>query len=158
MMSPQEVDQGHPVGKKVVPIHVTVLWKENDKAVLNLHHLDEKDIPLGTDLYHHVEDQTGNQAQGIKIGLEKEALDLELQESLQEILIKSLKNLNVIHPDHGQDHQDVRNISEVDQVQDQVLTITVIPNENLKLRNRKSIHPNHRQVTVQTVTINQSDF
>lgn len=156
MMSPLEVDQGHPVGKKVVPIHVTVLWKEKDKAILNLHHLDEKDLPLSTDLRHYIEDQTGDQAQGI--GLEKEPLDLELQESLQEILIKSLKNLNVIHPGRDPDLQDVRNISEVDQVRNQVLKITVIPNENLKLRKRKNIHRNHHQVTVQTLTINQSDF
>lgn len=154
MMNHLEVDQGRPVGKKVVHIHVTARWKEKDEAVLNLRHLDEKGLPLGTELRHHVEDRTGNQVQGIEIDLEKELQDLELQESLQEILIKSLKNLNAIHPVHGQNHQDVRNISEVDQVQDQVLTITMILNENLRLRERKSIHPNHHQVTVQTVTIN----
>lgn len=117
------VDQGRLVGKKVAHIHAIVRQKGKDEAVQNHRRLEKSRLPL--DIGHDplAEALKGAQGRMIEVGLRgKGILGQELQ---KEILIKSRKNPNKIHPAHGQNHQNVKNINIVDHAHIRVRVITM---------------------------------
>jgi hypothetical protein len=139
MTSPQGEDQGHPVDKKVVHIHVTILQKDEDGVDQNHHLHDKNHLVLSTDQDHGHLVAGPKDSQGQRTEVDHQEKETQDQVHHHGILIKSPKNLKEILPIQDPNHQDIKNTSAVDQDHIPVRIITMILKENLSHKRRKNI-------------------